>query len=112
MCNVQSNSLILDLGLWTLDSLERELPEHAILLLIEEMTALHYAPETHMLPAPHRELVEKRNSVAAPDGTKQRAIAGAERLIAAPAFSDIVDGVPGFGFAVRVTRIDASEVCE
>lgn len=98
-------------ALATLDSLERELPEHAILLLIEEMTAFHYAPEAHMLPTPHRELVEKRNSVAALDGTKQRAIAGTERLIAATTFARVVNCLAGVSSSIRVARVDASKIC-
>ena len=47
---------------------ERELPEHAILFLIEQLSSFDNAPESHVLPTPDGELVKERHAMSAFDG--------------------------------------------
>jgi len=93
-----------------LDSLKSELPEHTVLALVEELAGGRDAPEAHVLPAAHAELIEKWHTVAALDGREQGAVAWVQILVAAPAVARVVDGVCGVADAVGVAGVDAAEV--
>src|ERR1043165_4831667 len=91
-------------------SFQSELPEHAVLFLVEQLFAFRDAPEAHVLPTPDRELVEERHAVAALDCREQGAIARIQMLIAAPPVACVVDGLFVFRSAVWIARIDAPEI--
>jgi hypothetical protein len=87
-------------------------PEHAVLFLVEDVRACMDAPESHMLPATDRELVEERDAVAALDGGEEGAIAGAQGLIAAPSLPRVIDDIGGFCLTIRIAGVDPPEVRE
>ena len=70
------------------------------------------APESHVLPASDRELVEERDAVAALDGREHGAIGRTQMLVAATTRARVVDAIAGLAPAVRIAGIDESEVCQ
>lgn len=91
-------------------ALKRKQPEHALLRLVVDVTRGQHTPVAHVLPAPDRQFVEERDTVAAFDGRQQSAIARTQILIAATALARVIDDIARLALPVRITGIDPPEV--
>jgi hypothetical protein len=91
---------------------EREAPEHARFLFVEAVLGRGDAPEAHVLPAPDGQFVEERDGMARFDSGEEGSVAGREVLVAASSLTRIQNRLAVFVRRVRVTGVNASEVCE
>lgn len=93
-------------------SLQCELPEHTVLSLVEELSAIYDPPEAHVLPTTDRELVEERHGMTSFYRTEQSTVAGAQTLVASPPFARVADALARFMHTVWIAGVDAAEVCQ
>jgi hypothetical protein len=89
---------------------EGKFPQHSILFLVKNISAVRHMPVSEKLPPAWGQFIEKRSRDAAFDGVEKRSIGSIELLISAASRAGVKNSVSCFTVQIRIARIDPSKV--